>query len=339
MLATLEALFSLSSDAILLLSDGCVARANGAALRLLGIGEEACVGMHRDSLLRLSELATPPGETPVYSLEAVGTTHEVELTTQVIESDGVTYSILTLRDVTHRRDLERAKTNFISMVSHELRTPLNSVLGFSDILLTGAPGGLNDVQREFLGHIKASSERLVQLVNDILDLSRMDAGHFRLSLGPMTPGLPVRQVVAALSGLARDAGVELTVEVAPGLPTVRADGRRVEQVLINLVGNALRFTPSGGSVSLRVVLDETDSKAVVYTVSDTGPGIPPEEHGKIWERFYQPAQPPRLATKGSGLGLTIAKHLVEAHGGRIWLSSEVGRGSTFGFSIPGPGQL
>jgi signal transduction histidine kinase len=217
------------------------------------------------------------------------------------------------------------------MVSHELRTPLNSVLGFADILLTGSPGGLNETQCEFLGHISSSSRHLVQLVNDILDLSRMDTGHFTLSLGPMIPGLPARQVVSALSSLAPEAEVELSAEIEPGVPLVRADGRRVEQVLINLVGNALRFTPAGGSVHIAVFADET---GVVYRVADTGPGIAPEEHEKIWERFYQPTVAPRLATKGSGLGLTIARSLVEAHGGEIWMESEPGKGSAFSFRLP-----
>ncbi len=330
---SLRASLTLSCDATLLLASDHVIRANPAALDLLCLREEECIGSHKDAVLRLSAIPTASGETPIHSLDTGATRREVEVMSTEIAGAGQTYSVITLRDVTQRRDLERAKSNFISMVSHELRTPLNSVLGFSDILLTGSAGSLNEIQREFLGHIKVSSQNLVQLVNDILDLSRMDTGHFRLNPGPMVASLPARQVVAALSGLADDADVQLSVEVEPGLPVVQADGRRIEQVLINLVGNALRFTPKDGRVVIRVQAAEN---AVVYEVEDTGPGIPEAEQEKIWERFYQPTQPPRLATKGSGLGLSIAKNLVEAHGGRIWVESELGHGSTFRFSLPVP---
>ncbi len=328
----LEAVFGSSSDAILMLSDQVVTRVNPAATVLLGLREDECVGRHQADLLRLfpaDDLL--PDDTNLYGIHTPAGAREVELFSSAVTVDGVERTISTLRDVTEQRQLDRVKASFISMVSHELRTPLNSVLGFSDILLTGAAGSINEDQREFLGHIKSSSRHLVQLVNDILDLSRIDAGHFRLNVGPLLPGMLVRQVVAELSGLAGTAQVELVAEVAPGLPPTQGDARRVEQVLINLVGNALKFTPEGGTVRVRVA---ADSDHLLFSVIDNGAGIPEEERDKIFERFYQPATTPGLATKGSGLGLTIAKHLVEQHQGRIWLESEVGVGSAFHFSLP-----
>lgn len=328
----LEAVFGSSSDAILMLSDQVVTRINPAATVLLGLREEECVGRHKDDLLRLLPVDDLLSEDAhLYGIETATGVREIEMFSSAVAVDGVKRTIITLRDITEQRQLDRVKAGFISMVSHELRTPLNSVLGFSDILLTGAAGSINEDQREFLGHIKSSSRHLVQLVNDILDLSRIDAGHFRLNVGPLLPGMLVRQVVAELSGLAGAAQVDLLSEVAPGLPPIQGDARRIEQVLINLVGNALKFTPQGGTVRVRV---GAECDHLLFSVLDNGAGIHEEEREKIFERFYQPATTPGLATKGSGLGLTIAKHLVEQHQGRIWLESEVGVGSAFHFSLP-----
>lgn len=191
---------------------------------------------------------------------------------------------------------------------------------------------MSDREIEYLEHIRTSSRRLVQLVNDILDLARMDAGRFHLSTGPMLPGDIARQVVAELSEMARGAGVALQADVPDSGAAINGDARRVEQVLINIVGNALKVTPSGGRVTVRVEYLGTE---VQFSVEDTGPGIPEDEHERIFERFYQPVAARGLeATTGSGLGLTIARQLVEAHQGRMWLESEVGRGSVFYFTLP-----
>ncbi len=327
-----EAFFAYSSDAVLMLAKDRIVNLNEAACRLLGIEAEDCVGRRREEVLELAPVTTrEPGASPLYVLSTPRGEREVEMNESGIVVEGVEHRIVTLRDVTEQRDLDRAKANFISMVSHELRTPLNSVLGFSDILITGAPGPLTERQHEFLEHIRSSSRHLVQLVNDILDLSRLDAGAFSLSRGPFLPGMLAQQVAAEMSGLAREAGVDLDLKVAEALPKADGDGGRIKQVLINLVGNALKFTPEGGSVTVEVEAGEDE---VTFSVRDTGPGIPEAEQGKVFERFYQSVQSPRLATKGSGLGLTIAKLLVERHGGRIWIESEPGRGSTFRFTVP-----
>lgn len=324
----LEALFHQSVDAIVMVRDGYITGFNPAAARLLGVHEEDVGRVELESVIRLAPLEDPEAERQLYALRTPSGTREVD--TQVVELGGAS-KIITLRDLTRQRELDRAKASFISMVSHELRTPLNSILGFSDVLLSGAAGPTSPIHAEFLGHIHASASHLVQIVNDILDLSRIDGGRFTLEKGPLTPGIPVQQVVDGLGGLAREAQVTLMAEVPDALPLVRADGRRVQQVLINLVGNAIRCTPPGGSVRIAV---STEADRIVYAVTDTGAGIPAEEHERIWERFYQRATTPHLATKGSGLGLTIARSLVEAHGGEIWLWSAPGEGSTFSFSLP-----
>jgi len=328
----LEAVFARSSDAILMMSAGRIARANPSAIELLGTPEALLVGKSVEEVLHFLPLELAiESDAGVRRIETPGGVKDVQIFTSASPLGQEPSSILTLRDVTVQRELDRAKASFVSMVSHELRTPLNSVLGFSDVLLSGAAGSLTEHQEEFLGHIRSSSRHLVQLVNDILDLSRLDAGAFTLGLGPVLPSNLAQQVVGELSALAVEAKVQLTLDTAPDVPMIQGDGRRIEQVLINLTANALKFTPDGGSVHVSVTAVEGE---VVFAVEDDGPGIPPEEHERIFERFYQPVAAPRLATKGSGLGLTIAKRLVEQHHGRIWLTSEVGCGSKFYFALP-----
>ncbi len=328
----LEALFMYSSEAIFMITDGRVTRVNPAAYQLLGLQPDQVLGQDQASVLPLSPAETAPGEPPLYTLRTPRGSREVEMSTSEVVSAGEEHRILTLRDVTDQRELERAKGQFMSMVSHELRTPLSSMLGFADVLYVSAGDRLSDREIEYLEHIRTSSRRLVQLVNDILDLARMDSGRFHLSMGPMLPGDIARQVVAELSEMARSAGVALQADVPENGAAIKGDARRVEQVLINIVGNALKVTPSGGWVTVRV---EYLAAEVQYSVEDTGPGIPEDEHERIFERFYQPVAARGLeATTGSGLGLTIARQLVEAHNGRMWLESEVGRGSVFYFTLP-----
>lgn len=328
----LEALFMYSSDAIFMVTDGRVTRVNPAGYQLLGVEPDRVIGEDQASVLPLSPVDTAPGQRALYTLSTPRGSREVEMSTSEVVSAGEEHRILTLRDVTDQRELERAKAQFMSMVSHELRTPLGSVLGFADVLYLSAGDRLSDREIEYLEHIRTSSRRLVQLVNDILDLARMDAGRFHLSTGPMLPGDIARQVVAELSEMARGAGVALQADVPDSGAAINGDARRVEQVLINIVGNALKVTPSGGRVTVRVEYLGTE---VQFSVDDTGPGIPEDEHERIFERFYQPVAARGLeATTGSGLGLTIARQLVEAHQGRMWLESEVGRGSVFYFTLP-----
>lgn len=328
----LETLFTSSSDAILIVSSGRIARINPSAAKMLGISQEEGIGEHLDSVLQLTPCSPSADDgSPLYHVLTPTGLREVELSVFTLSEDSVEHVILTLRDVTEQRELDRAKANFISMISHELRTPLNSVLGFTDILLTETAGPITDHQREFLGYVKSSSRHLVQLVNDILDLSRMDAGNFRLDIGPVIPEIIAQRVVDELLGLSQKSGIRLTLDIEPDLPNTRGDGRRLEQVLINLVANALKMTSEDGQVKVRVSSTPTH---IIFSVQDTGPGIPDSEKEKIFERFYQTVSSPREATKGTGLGLAIAKYLVEAHDGEIWLQSEVGKGSTFFFSVP-----
>jgi signal transduction histidine kinase/CheY-like chemotaxis protein len=222
------------------------------------------------------------------------------------------------------------KSEFLASMSHELRTPLNAVIGFSNVLLERHFGELNDHQDGYLRDIWNAGRNLLELLNEILDLSKVEAG--QMVMEPSTFGIDgaVDYAVAMVRERATLHAIEVTVDVADDIGLVDSDERRFKQVLLNLVSNAVKFTPDGGSVSVRARRDETD---LVITVTDTGIGVPTEDRERIFESFQQGR---RGATKeeGTGLGLTLSRRIVELLGGRMWLDSTVGKGSTFGFSIP-----
>ncbi|MHB8790565.1 MAG: sensor histidine kinase [Desulfobulbaceae bacterium] len=228
------------------------------------------------------------------------------------------------------KEVDRMKSEFFSLMSHELRTPLTSIREGTSLLLEEKGGAVTEKQRKLLTIIAEESNRLIGLVNSLLDLSKLEAGmvpfHFTESdLRPL-----IDRTLHELIPLAESRNIKLATEIG-AIPPVFMDSERIRQVLRNLVGNALKFTPRGGSV--RVEVRRTDEGATV-AVTDTGPGIPKEHIHGIFEKFRQvsPADSRRL--QGTGLGLAIVKHIVHAHGGRIWVESEVGRGSTFTFVLP-----
>lgn len=228
-------------------------------------------------------------------------------------------------------ELDRMKDVFLSMVTHELRTPLTVMSGLAETLEAGVYGPLTATQSDRMRQIIEQGERLRQLVNDLLDLSKMEAGMMRLRREPLDPRAMAEAVIQQLASVAERAGVALVNQVRHGLPEVFCDGQRVEQVLANLVGNALKFTPHGGTITLGA---RGEGGAVVFEIADTGCGIAAAERERIFDKFVQLHPDKDDRTKGTGLGLAIVKHLVELHGGRVGVESEVGRGSRFYFSLP-----
>jgi PAS domain S-box-containing protein len=239
--------------------------------------------------------------------------------------------VIVFRDVTREREVAQAKNEFVSVVAHELRTPMTSIKGYTDLILQGALGEVNNRQRHFLEIVKTNVDRLSELVGDLLDTARIDAGRVRLEIEPVQVASIVGEVCDSLAETIRERGLELTVEADPGIPTVQADRNRLIQILMNLLSNAYRYTPSGGSIAVSV--RPTDD-AVLVEVADTGIGIAPEDQEKIFERFYRVDHELVNRQAGTGLGLPIARSLVELHGGRLWLESELGAGSTFSFTLP-----
>jgi signal transduction histidine kinase/putative methionine-R-sulfoxide reductase with GAF domain len=231
------------------------------------------------------------------------------------------------------RQLEAAsrhKSEFLANMSHELRTPLNAVIGFSEVLLQRMFGELNEKQDEYLKDIYASGQHLLSLINDILDLSKIEAGRMELAPAPFHLPTALENAVTLIRERAARHGIALKLDFDPGLGEVVGDERKVKQVLLNLLSNAVKFTPEGGRISLKAGRKD---RLVEIAVTDTGIGIAPEDQATIFEEFRQVGSDEKRR-EGTGLGLTLAKKFIELHGGRIWVESQLGRGSTFTFTLP-----
>jgi len=231
------------------------------------------------------------------------------------------------------RELELAskhKSQFLANMSHELRTPLNAILGYTELILDGIYGDISEKARETMGRIERSGRHLLALINDVLDLSKIEAGQLTLSLADYSLGEIVNTVVTAMEPLAAEKGLALRVALDPGLPLARGDDRRLSQVLLNLVGNAVKFTDAG---EVRIAGKASDG-AFLVSVSDTGPGIAAEDQARIFDEFQQVDTSNTRKKGGTGLGLSIARRILALHGGRIWVESAPGQGATFSFTMP-----
>jgi len=224
-----------------------------------------------------------------------------------------------------------AKSQFLANMSHELRTPLNSIIGFSEILMDKLYGDVNDQQAEFLNFVNTNGKILLQLINDILDLSKIAAGKFELEYSEFLVKDPINEVYDIMFILARQKGINFMVNIPENLKKMRADYRRVMQIMLNLTGNALKFTNSGGNVVIKA--EENDNEFII-SVSDTGMGIRKEDMNIIFQEFKQVDGGAGKKHEGTGLGLTIAKKLIELHRGKISVESDFGKGSVFSFTIP-----
>ena len=239
------------------------------------------------------------------------------------------------RDITHEVQVDRLKSEFVANVSHELRTPMTSIKGYVEIMLMGASGELNPQQVHFLKIVKSNTERLSVLVNDLLDVSRIEAGRLSLNLQPLDLQEIAKDVIADIQRRSKEENrpMTFTLDIPKGLPFAMGDAERVRQVLGNLVNNGYIYTPDNGHV--KIAITEVD-KYIQVDVQDNGIGIGPGEKHRIFERFYRGEDPLVLASAGFGLGLSIAKNLVEMHKGRMWFNSSGvrGEGSTFSFTLP-----
>jgi len=260
----------------------------------------------------------------------------VHLAPVILENDFLgTVSIF--RDITHEVEVDRLKSEFVATVSHELRTPMTSIRGYTDVLLMGAAGAMNENQTHFLNIIKNNTERLNVLVNDLLDVSQIESGRVTLS----RQALDLRQIAEEILGdvLRRsqeeNKPMALSLDAPKRLPLVHGDSERVRQILSNIVFNAYHYTPENGTITVHLHPVDAD-REVQVDVIDNGVGIVLEDQSRIFERFYRGEHPLVLATPGTGLGLSIVKEIVEMHKGRIWMKSSgnVGEGSTFSFTLP-----
>ena len=240
--------------------------------------------------------------------------------------------VFTVRDMSALKVASRVRSNFVSMVSHELRTPLNSVHGFIDLLLQGHMGELTDEQRMYLGYTQEGVQQLISIVEDILFMTRSDLGQFEVRQQEVHVLSLIRQVIHSLQPQALKAEVILTQEIPSAIPALFIDSQRIKQVLNNLVANAIKFTPPGGTVI--VSTRRHDENFEMISVADCGYGIPIEDRQHVFERFYQSNHSQQSKMGGYGLGLSIAKLIVEQHGGAIGFDTVIDKGTTFYFTVP-----
>ncbi len=217
-------------------------------------------------------------------------------------------------------------------MSHELRTPLNAIIGFSEVLIERIFGDLNDKQDDYLKDIHSSGKHLLNLINDILDLSKIEAGRMELDLETFDAAAALGNAMTLVRERAQRHAIRLGLEVEPQVGEIRADERKFKQILLNLLSNAVKFTPDGGHVDVRAKLAE--DHVLEVAVSDTGIGIAKEDQEAVFEEFRQVGRDYTTKHEGTGLGLALTKRFVELHGGTIRVDSELGRGSTFTFTIP-----
>jgi len=225
----------------------------------------------------------------------------------------------------------QAKTEFISFVSHELKQPMTAIKGYTDLLVKGLAGDLTETQRSFLEVIRSNLNRMDTMVQELLDISRIEAGRLRLEIGQVALREAVEEAVRTFRQEIEAKRQTLEVEIVEPLPPVRADRNRVVQILTNLLSNAYKYTPEEGHIRVTV---QPDGGVVVCSVSDTGIGIAPEEQERLFTKFFRSQHPAVRNVPGTGLGLVITRSLVELQGGQIWVESEPGKGSTFTFTLP-----
>ena len=248
--------------------------------------------------------------------------------------DEVAY-LASLRDITEHRqahealvELDRAKSEFISNVSHELRTPLQSIRGFTKLMLMGKVPD-PETQKEFLSIMERESKHLSGLIEGLLDMSRLESGRFQIQKQRMSIENIISDAIGNFYSLASERGVVIHMDILSALPEMEVDGERLGQVMFNLLSNALKFSPDSGDVTVKAEVKNSD---LMVQVSDCGIGIPNEVMPYLFQRFYRAKDP--MARGGTGLGLYISKHIIEAHGGHIWVESKLGEGSTVSFTLP-----
>lgn len=329
-------------------TEGRLVFANRALAELLGVSPEVLIGKTPPELVEImgealenasayaKRVAALAGDPDTVSAEVVEYHTDKrlffkEISQPIRRPDGTLLGRLFLYlDVTREKELDQTKTEFISIASHELRTPMTSIKGSLDLLLGGFAGTVSEETRELLVIAQSGCDRLIRLINDILDLSKIEARRMQLRLQPMSLFDSVQRSMRTIKSYADSFQVKLAIDSPAPLPDFIGDRDRIDQVITNLLGNAVKFSPSGGIVT--AVLRQVGN-AVECRVIDTGPGIPADQLERIFGKFQQ-VEGQTGKKGGTGLGLAIARALVQEHGGKIWVESEVGRGSQFIFQAP-----
>lgn len=333
--------------------NGLITFVNPAATRVLGQAARDLIGRSAHATFHASQTGGVPfPEEACYDTEAIrdgkvtnaeddiylradGLVIPVEVTaTPLYDGEQTTGAVVVFRDATERREVDRLKSEFVSMVSHELRTPLTAIRGSLGLIFGGALGPVPTAARRMVEIALVSTDRLTRLINEILDIERIESGVLSMDVDDHTAAALIDTVIGQVQVLAAESGVEVEVVRAGG--TVRTDADRVVQTLLNLVGNAIKFSGSGTVVEIRA---EARGAFVEFSVADSGRGIPPDKLDAIFGRFEQVDSSDAREKGGSGLGLAISRSLVERLGGRIWATNNPKGGATFSFTLPGPPEV
>jgi two-component system phosphate regulon sensor histidine kinase PhoR len=310
------------------------------------------LGYDPTKLLRKEGKASVKNEVSVYHVP-----YQAQVSS-VLGSEGeIQGTVVALRDISREKEIDRMKSEFIAVVSHELRTPLTSIKNGVSIILGGTAGEITHDQEKFLSLVDRNVNRLAGIINDLLDLSKLEAGKVEIRFQEVDLNEPLDTVISSLKPLAEDKSIAISKKTPVGLPKIYGDNDKIEQIFTNLINNAIKFTPERGSITvaakpvrseefavhgkketekvseLRSEDNELNRNFIEISVEDTGIGIPEEELDLVFDKFHQVAESSTRKTGGTGLGLPITKRLIEAHKGRVWVESKVGKGSIFTFTL------
>ena len=313
---------------------------NSVAERLLGIARKDKLGKPVNESLKEEQILSlvKDSKNKEGKIELLSQNDEaakvIKASSAVIENEnGQTVGMVcALSDITKQKEIYRLKASFVSNVTHELRTPLVSIDKAINLLLSKNGEGLSEVQKQFLSIASRNCKRLSLLINDLLDLAKLEAGKMDVKLAPCSIDQVIDESIEGLIAWANTRSVVLAKKAQENLPEVRIDADKIIQVLNNLIGNAIKFTPNSGTITVGAQLQ--NDREVVVTVQDTGVGIPEDELEKVFTKFYQTEERVATDVSGTGIGLSIAKEIVELHGGKIWVESESGHGAKFSFTVP-----
>jgi PAS domain S-box-containing protein len=344
------ALASMSDGVIISNTEGLITMLNRSAAHMLQVDTKAVLGQsvrmlfepffargHLTVAEALDRLRADPysyghgGEIPETIIETGPRFVQAHISPMLTDMGEFLGIVIVLRDISREVEAERARSDFVSNVSHELRLPLTAIKGYADLLLHDAAEQFDEERMRFLHIIQNNADHLVTLVKDLLDISHIESYGLELDIQPVQMETIIREVADRIRPQCDEKGLHLTVKTDPNVGVVLGDQGRLRQVIANLANNACRYTPEGGHITLSLSRSEDE---VRVDVADTGTGITPEDQARIFQRFYRMQEATPSETYGTGLELPIAKMLIEMHGGRMWVESEAGQGSTFSFVLP-----